>query len=201
MRAPRSQVPCPGVPADPVAEQRGHGCDPLPVTKTCDDSGTLSDNVPVPVFTLPPALLANELTTQVERPAFAIGSGGPKAQPEVVQSMPGPPPTLGDSEHALPEQPVTRKRFVAPSGIGPSGTVDPPPPRSSEPHARFLMTALLPFFDEPHAPLPLAVEKSSTTVPGAACVDVVVLVVVDVLVVVGPWLLVVVGAADVDVVL
>jgi hypothetical protein len=63
------------------------------------------------------------------------------------------------------------------------------------------MTALLPFFDEPQAPLPVAVEKSSTTVPGGGSVDVVVLVVVDVLVVDGPTLVDVVGVAEVDVVL
>jgi hypothetical protein len=90
--------------------------------------------------------------------------------------------------------------LVAPSGIGPSGTVEPPPPRSSEPQARLRIVTLLPSLDTPHAPLPLKVDRSSTTVPAGGTVEVEVLEVVDVLVVVGPAVLVVVGAAVVDVV-
>src|SRR5437868_15038627 len=109
---------------------------------------------PVAVLIEPPAFAEKEFTTQVERPAFGIGNGGPRRQPATVQSMPRSPPGLAASGQLLPAQLETRKRFVAPSGIGPSGTVDPPPPRSSVPQPRFRIGTLPAADMAPHGPLP-----------------------------------------------
>ena len=89
---------------------------------------------------------------------------------------------------------------MAPFGIGPSGTVEPPPPRSSVPQPRFRIDPLPASDMTPHGPLPAVVVKSRTTVPGGGCVVVDVLELVDVVLVVGAAVVDVVGAPDVDVV-
>jgi hypothetical protein len=196
-RAPRSQLPVAGAAGEPAAEQRGQGWPAFPVTKMCEESETLDDRSPVEVSSVPLAGAAKLLTTQVERPPFGIGSGGPKAQAVVVQSMPVGALALAPTVQLEPVQPLTMNRLVAPSGTGPSGTLDPPPPRSSAPQPRFFINAFEPSCVEPQAPVPAAVVKSSTTVPGAAVVVVVLVVVV---VVVGPAVVVVVGTVVVVVV-
>ena len=155
---------------------------------------------PVAVLSVPLPLDAKLFTTHVERPPFTIGNGGPNAHPVTVQSMPSPPPGLAPSVQVSPTQPVTRNRLVAPSGIGPSGTVEPPPPRLSVPQPRLRIVTAPAACDTPHAPLPEVVVKSSTTVPGGGCVVVDVLELVDVVLVVGAPVVDVVGAPDVLVV-
>jgi len=180
-RAPRSQVPVAGVLGEPTAVQRGHGCVLFPVIHTWDERGAPSDIAPLEVSSVPPAFEEKVFTTHVDRPPFTIGSGGPKRHPATVQSTPSAPPGLADSVQLLPAQLLTTKRFVAPSGIGPSGTVEPPPPRFSEPQARLRIVPPPLICDTPHGPLPLEVVKSSTTVPGGGIVDVDVLELVEVL--------------------
>ena len=136
---------------------------------------------------------ANVFTTQVERLAFGMGSGGPKLHPTSVQSIPPPLAATGATSHTLPAHELIRSRLVAPSGIRPSGTVDPPPPRSSPPHAIDLRRVALPSRTVPQLPLPRTVTMSSSSLPAGS--------VVLVVVVVDPGTLVVVaGAAVVDVV-
>src|SRR5690349_10178528 len=100
-----------------------------------DDSGTLAVNSPVARFTVPVVGAAKVFSTQVDRPALGMGSGGPKRQPVFVQSMPPPAPVLGSSGHSSPVHAPSTNRLVAPSGIAPSGTRPFPAPMSSPPHA------------------------------------------------------------------
>src|SRR5262249_53427716 len=101
VRAPRSQLPTPGLAGDPVAEQRGQGCAGAPVMKMCEASGTPSESPPVLLSRVPLPASAKVLMTHVERFPFGIGSGGPKLHPTSVQSMPPPPPLVGARSQML----------------------------------------------------------------------------------------------------
>src|SRR5262245_46170111 len=87
---------------------------------------------------------------------FAIGSGVPKLRPVVLQSgtgllrgaVPATGPTLQIEPAQVPSQPPppwqpSANRLLEPSGVGPSPTVEPPPPRFRPPQVRFLMRPLL----------------------------------------------------------
>src|SRR5262249_10745986 len=121
--------------------QIGHGCAALLVTIAFDDSVTLTSDSPVVRSSVPDAGCANVFWTQVERPPFTIGSAGPKPHPGAVQSCDGPATLVAPSVRAVAVQ-LAEKRLVAPSGVGPSGTVEFPPPRLSPPHVRFFSTVV-----------------------------------------------------------
>src|SRR5690349_13785406 len=104
-------------------------------------SEMLSEPLPSAGSIVPPPGAENLLSTQVERPPFTIGSGVPKLQPVFVQSHDGPGVETALRVHGPPVQSADH-RFVAPSGVGPSGTVDEPPPRLRPPHVRFLITVV-----------------------------------------------------------
>src|SRR5262249_36187745 len=126
------------------------------------------------------------------RLAFGMGSGGPKLHPMSVQSTPPPLAPVGATSHTLPVHEAISSRLVAPSGMNPSGTVEPPPPRSSPPQEIVFTTAELPSRAAPPLPLPATVTMSSSSLPTGS--------VVLVVVVVDPGVLVVVGAPVVEVV-
>ena len=134
---------------------------------------------------------ANVFSTQVVREPFGIGSGVPKLQPVLLQSG-SVLLRAGAVLNALmlqaePEQ-LRLKRLCEPSGVGPSGTSELPPPMSRPPQVRLFTTVLLAFIAVPHTPPGARLAKSRVVGCG-----VVVVVVVDVVVVV-------VGAAVVVVV-
>ena len=131
-------------------------------------------------------------STQVDREPFGIGSGVPKLQPVLLQSG-SVLLRAGAVLNALmlqaePEQ-LRSNWLCEPSGVGPSGTSELPPPMLSPPQVRFFTTVLLAFIAVPHTPPGARLAKSRVVGCG-----VVVVVVVDVVVVV-------VGAAVVVVVL
>jgi hypothetical protein len=83
----------------------------------------------------------NELTLHADRPPFGTGTGGPKLQPVVVQSKPGPLVFVGPIGHAVssdrmqPRSPVFRlKRLTAPSGSVDGAMPLTPLPRYRFPH-------------------------------------------------------------------
>src|SRR5262245_22607505 len=97
--------------------------------------------VPVVRSTLPPAGSRSVFNTQVliaGATGFGTGSGVPKLQPVVVQSgspLPvGGTSVVGSSVHfPVGSQHVMLNLFTAPSGVGPSGVAEVPPPMLSPP--------------------------------------------------------------------
>src|SRR5215468_1424166 len=88
---------------------------------------------------------------------FGIGSGVPKLQPVVVQSgsvlLSAGAVEVGPMLQSEPEQPpsqappaaqLSANRLFEPSGVGPSATMEPPPPMLRPPQVRFLMRVLVP---------------------------------------------------------
>ena len=95
----------------------------MPVRYRCRPKLTLAVVAPVTRFTVPVDGVVNVLTLHAESPPFGTGTGGPKLQPVVVQSKPGPVVMVGPIGHAVsnermqPMSPVLRlKRLTAPSG-------------------------------------------------------------------------------------
>jgi hypothetical protein len=169
--------------------QIGHGCAGMPVRTAVAFSATSRLATPFVVSIEPPLGAANLLSTQVERPPFTIGSGVPKLQPVAVQSYvePGAPSAL--KEHDVPALQSATQRFVEPSGVGPSGTVELAPPRLKPPHVRFLITVVpaTSLYVWPHTPPAALVVKSTKVPPGGSEVDVVLdAATVDVVVVMPP---------------
>src|SRR5262249_4740490 len=121
--------------------QIGHGCDALPVTIVFDDSDAFTLESPVERSSEPLPGAANVFCVHTDRDPFTIGSGGPNLQPTSVQSHVGPAALRALSVQLDPVQ-SARKRLVAPSGVGPSGTVDPPPPRFKPPQVRVFSTVV-----------------------------------------------------------
>jgi hypothetical protein len=112
-------------------------------------SGTLVADTPVARSTVPLAGEAQVFITQVVMTGmagFGIGSGVPKLQPVLVQSGPavltGGTSLVGPRVQAEPAQ-LSEKRLTAPSGVGPSGTIDWPPPMLRPPHVRLRRVAPL----------------------------------------------------------
>src|SRR5688572_17645897 len=117
------------VAAHALAMQGGQGSALLPVTVTAELSGTPPLKTPPGVVTVPLAGAEKELSTQVERPPLAIESGGPKLQPVSEQLRMLPVSTAVRAVMAqVPPAQVAVKKVSAPAGVGPSGTVAPPPP-------------------------------------------------------------------------
>ena len=83
-------------------------------------------------------------STQVLREPFAIGSGVPKLHPVVLQSgaavLTAGAVVNGVMLQAEPEQ-LRSKRLCEPSGVGPSGTSELPPPNS-----RVIDLKLIPYY-------------------------------------------------------
>src|SRR5262245_53885032 len=115
-------------------------------------SGTLDDAAPVLMLIVPLAGAAQVFSTQVEMPGlvgFGTGSGVPKLHPVVVQSgavlLTGGAAEVGPTLQSPPEQlslqappaaQLSANRLVEPSGVGPSGTVERPPPMLRPPQWR-----------------------------------------------------------------
>lgn len=92
-------------------------------------SGKLPSNEPVLLSSVPEAGDANVFRTQVEVPALEIGRYGPNAQPVLEQLLllPVCAAVRAETVHAEPVQ-VAVIWVSALSGVGPSATVDWPPP-------------------------------------------------------------------------
>lgn len=121
---------------------------------------------PVARSSVPLAGAANVLRTQVERAPFTMGSGVPKLQPVDVQSQHSVGVVVAASVQTSPAQ-SARKRFDAPSGVGPSSTVPLPPPMLSPPHPSTPSTAPAPSRKSPQLPTGAAVVNSSDGTPSA----------------------------------
>src|SRR5688572_1537047 len=122
--------------------QSGQGAALLPVTVTAELRGTPPANEPPGVVIVPLAGAENELSTQVERPPFAIESGGPKLQPVSEQLLLLPVwAAVRAVIEQLPAAQVAVKNVSALAGVGPSGTVEPPPPMFRPPQVSELRIA------------------------------------------------------------
>src|SRR5262249_14875652 len=116
-------------------------------------SETLDDAAPVVMLIVPLAAAAQLFSTQVVRDGFegfATGSGVPKWPPMSVQSGSalcgagavevGPmlqiPPEQLSLQAPPPAAHASVNRLVEPSGVGPSGTVERPPPMLRPPQVR-----------------------------------------------------------------
>jgi hypothetical protein len=146
-----------------------------------EDSGTDVVDAPVLRLIVPVAGEAKVFSAQVVRLGllkFGTGSGVPKLHPVVVQSGnvvlsaggPATGPTLQTepaqvlSQAPLGEQ-VSENRLFEPSGVGPSATVEPPPPMFRPPQVRFLMRALAPVRVLPQVPPGVPVVNSRNAPP------------------------------------
>ncbi len=134
-------VPAHGGPLVEPCRQMGQGWDGVPVRTAVESSAMLSEPLPSAGSMDPPDGAEKRFSTQVESPPFGIGRGVPKLQPGPVQSNAGPGVEVAPSVQVPPLQSAAQ-RLVAPSGVGPSGTLDAPPPRLSPPHVRSLMTVV-----------------------------------------------------------
>ena len=108
-----------------------------------EDSGTAVTEVPSVRFTVPVAGADQVFITQVVSVAadgFGISSGVPNRQPVAVQSKLGPAVKTGPSWQAPVVSQFRLNRLVDPSGVGPSGMIEPPPPMLSPPQVRVLRT-------------------------------------------------------------
>src|SRR5690606_39187050 len=101
-----------------------------------------------------------------------LGIGGPKAQPATVQSVRLPlseyvmhmePPSL----QASPSQ-CAAKRLIAPSGSGPVGSTERPPPTVSAPHGTGASRSSPPSRTAPQAPSAVRLSMSKNSAPGGA---------------------------------
>src|SRR5262249_33096627 len=157
-RGPRSQVPWPGLLGVPLAEHFGQGCPTLPVRYVSEASPTVVLDVPLERSSVPPAGALKLFSTQVlrlGREGFGIGSGVPKLHPTSLQSgsqlVTGGAVLVAPIVQLEPEQ-LSEKRLIDPSGVGPSCTVEAPPPRLRPPHVRVLTTAFEASLASPHVP-------------------------------------------------
>jgi hypothetical protein len=159
-----SQVPefvTPGVP--PI--HSGHGDAAFPVKYTVELSGKLPLTTPVVLLSVPLAGEEKVFCTQVEVPALAIGRYGPKWQPvfEQLLMLPVCAAVRALIVHAAPAQ-VAVICVSAFAGVGPSATVDWPPPTLSPLQLSVLRITppAPPERTEPHAPTPVPVMNRRT---------------------------------------
>jgi hypothetical protein len=181
-------VPAHGVAGFPPTVHVEHGLVAFDVSTVREFSSITNDATPVVVSNVPVTGVANVFSTQLEFPPAVTGSGLPNRHPTFVQSkLPGFVAWLAAAPLTVQLDPVhdNAKRFADPAGVGPSGTVDAPPPSDSFPHSRFLIGNDPPVSRNvcPQNPLP-TVGRNSSRVGPLPTVVVVVLVVVDVVVVV-----------------
>jgi hypothetical protein len=134
-------VPEQAAPVTDPLRQIGHGWLSLPVSTTRVLSDTVALISPVDVSTVPVAGAAKVFSTQVESPAFAIGSGAPNRHPVFVQSNVAPAVIVGPSAQVLPLH-DTVNRLVDPSGVVASETGLEPPPMSSPPQLSVSMSSV-----------------------------------------------------------
>src|SRR5262249_47404570 len=151
-RGPASQVPVAGLlglpltagPLPPPLLHTGQGCMALPVRLVNEASLTFGDDAPVLTSMVPLAGAVQVFITHELVPLFAIGSGVPKLQPTVVQSgsavLTAGTSVVGPIVQVEPAQ-LSENRLVEPSGVGPSATVEKPPPMFRPPQVRFFSTA------------------------------------------------------------
>jgi hypothetical protein len=185
-------VPVPGLPGEPLtgtppaSPHRGQGCARLAVKNTADESATFVVWAPVERSSVPLAGALQVVCMQVLRAgmaAFGISSGAPKLHPVVLQSgsaeLGGGVVVNAPMVQVGPVQ-LRVNRLVAPSGVGPSGRFEPPPPTLRPPQVRFLMRPPVPFSVLPQMPPGVPVVKSRNAPP----TETVVVVEVDVEVVV-----------------
>src|SRR4029453_18122686 len=135
-----------------------------------DESGTLVVWAPVERSSVPLAGALQVFSTQVVRAgtaSFGISSGVPKLQPVVLQSgaaeLGGGVVVNAPMVQVGPVQ-LSVNRLVAPSGVGPSETIEPPPPTLRPPQVRFLIRPPVPLRVSPQMPPAAPVVKSSTKV-------------------------------------
>jgi hypothetical protein len=146
-----------------------------------EDSGTDVDDAPVLRLIVPVPGEAKVFSAQVVRLGllkFGTGSGVPKLHPVVVQSgnvvLSGGGPATGPTLQTEPAQPLlqappaaqtSEKMLFEPSGVGPSATVEPPPPMFRPPQLRFWMRALAPVRVLPQVPPGVPVVNSRNAPP------------------------------------
>src|SRR5262249_116528 len=121
------------------------------------------------MLTVPLAGAAQVFSAQVlsvGSEGFGIGSGVPKLHPVLLQSgavlLSGGAVEVGPMLQSEPAQPASQapppaaqlsaNRLFEPSGVGPSATMEPPPPRFRPPQVRFLMRVLLASWMLPQTP-------------------------------------------------
>src|SRR5262245_52399233 len=118
-------------------------------------SGTEVFDVPSVRFTVPLADADQVFITQVVSVGawgFGISSGVPNRQPVAVQSKFEPAVKTGPSAQAPVASQLKLNRLVDPSGVGPSGTIEAPPPMLSPPQVRVFRTVFEMSFTSPHWP-------------------------------------------------
>ena len=142
-------------------------------------SGKLPSNTPVVTSREPLAGDENVFWTQVEVPALAMGRNGPKTHPVTEQCRLLPVSAavrpLTDTIGGLPEMFIC---VSAPPGVGPSATVEAPPPTFKPPQvsAFLVLPAAPPLFTAPHVPPAAPVVNDSTVPSGGLVVELVLLV-------------------------
>jgi hypothetical protein len=150
-------------------------------------SGKPPVNVPVTLLSVPLAGDANVFCTQVDVTKLAIGRYGPKIQPvpEQFRLVPVCAAVRPLTVQVLPTHTV----FIwvsAPAGVGPSATVEPPPPTFNPPYPRLFRIVPLapPRRTVPQLPVGGPVTKlSRVSVGGGTVVEVVLVLVIVVLLV------------------
>jgi hypothetical protein len=134
-----------GVPAQiaPVivpTRQTGHGWALFPVSTVRAANWMFSVDAPVEVSSVPAAGWANVFSVHTDVPPFGTGSGVPKRQPVFEQSNEfdpvDTPVSVGPTVQFGPVH-ANVKRVAEAGGVGPSATVDSPPPSERNPQRRF----------------------------------------------------------------
>src|SRR5215472_12852515 len=129
-------------------------------------SATLVVEAPVDRSSVPLAAVLHVFRTHTLRlgkTVFGTGSGVPKLQPTAVQSGPATLTAgavdVGPIAQAGPQQ-LIENRLIDPSGVGPSGMMEPPPPMLRPPQVRLLMVPPETSCVVPHVPPGVASVKS-----------------------------------------
>jgi hypothetical protein len=155
----------------------------LPVRKMADESATFVVWAPVERSSVPLAGALQVFSTQLVRAAtgFGISSGVPKLHPVVLQSgtaeLGGGAVVNAPMVQSVPVQ-LSVTRLVAPSGVGASWKIEPPPPTLRPPQVRVLISVPLALRVSPQTPPGAPVVNSRNAPSGGAVVVVVLLVVV-----------------------
>src|SRR5262245_22397059 len=136
-------------------------------------SATFVDEVPVDRSSVPLAAALHVFRTHTLRlgkTVFGTGSGVPKLQPTPVQSGPATLTAgavdVGPIVQPGPQQ-LIENRLIEPSGVGPSGMMEAPPPMSRPPQVRLFMVAPEPSCVVPQ--VPPAADSVKSRVPFRTC--------------------------------
>jgi len=141
-RAPQSHVPVRGFVGlggspPPLTTHFGQGWIAAVVRYVAEFNATRSVEVAPAVGSNSPLTGSRIVfTTHDDVPAFGIGNGTPNGHPVSVQSTPAgsPAAVVGPIAHCVGLVQLNAKRFVAPSGVMFSSTVELPPPMFNPPH-------------------------------------------------------------------